>query len=242
MSGTLSYLIAAFASAVSGAALLTKSRNGDITRRGALACAVGVAWALVLAGQAYLGIRASWAALLADALRCGAWLLVLRALAPLAPVRLKRGALLLAVGVATYAVLGWLCNYYSLIELPLARVSETSGLLMAFAGLVATEQVIRTAPVEQSQVARLCAIGIGGQFTYDLFLFSQAQLLGAVDPGAWALRGALAAVLLVPFTLGVWRMPASEPRVFVSRHVVFYTTTFVAVGLYLCLMAFGGYY
>jgi hypothetical protein len=37
-------------------------------------------------------------------------------------------------------------------------------------------------------------------------------------------------------------MPASEVRVFVSRHVVFYSSAFVAVGLYLSLMAVGGYY
>jgi hypothetical protein len=37
-------------------------------------------------------------------------------------------------------------------------------------------------------------------------------------------------------------MPVTEPRVFVSRHVVFYTSAFVAVGAYLCLMALGGYY
>jgi putative PEP-CTERM system histidine kinase len=84
--------------------------------------------------------------------------------------------------------------------------------------------------------------GVGGQLVFDLFLFSQAQLLGAVDQGAWVLRGAVAALLLIPIARGVWRMPVTEPRVFVSRHVVFYTSAFIAVGAYLCLMALGGYY
>ena len=83
---------------------------------------------------------------------------------------------------------------------------------------------------------------MGGLFAYDLFLYSQAQLLGELDGVAWALRGLLAAVMLVPFTWGIWKMPASEVRVFVSRHVVFYSSAFVAVGLYLSLMAVGGYY
>ncbi|MES1263563.1 MAG: GAF domain-containing protein, partial [Peristeroidobacter soli] len=65
---------------------------------------------------------------------------------------------------------------------------------------------------------------------------------GAVDSGAWAFRGGVAGLLLIPFAVGVWRMPVTEPRVFVSRHVVFYTSAFVAVGAYLCLMALGGYY
>src|SRR5204862_253178 len=55
-------------------------------------------------------------------------------------------------------------------------------------------------------------------------------------------RGLIAAVLIGPLAWGVWRMPASEVRVFVSRHVVFYSSAFVAVGLYLSLMAIGGYY
>jgi hypothetical protein len=40
----------------------------------------------------------------------------------------------------------------------------------------------------------------------------------------------------------ILRVPAVPARVFVSRHVVFYSSAFVAVGLYLCLMALGGYY
>jgi putative PEP-CTERM system histidine kinase len=126
--------------------------------------------------------------------------------------------------------------------LPLEGVLETFGLLLAFAGLVATEQAMRNASLDDTAYVRLCAIGIGGQLAFDLFLFSQAQLLGAVDPGAWALRGAVAALLMIPLAVGVWRMPVTEPRVFVSRHVVFYTSAFVAVGAYLCLMALGGYY
>jgi len=242
MSGTLTYLFAALAAAAACAVLLVRSRKGDITRRGAIACAISVAWGLILAGQASVGVRASWVALVVEALRYGAWFVLLRSLAPPTPAWFKRTYLGLVLALAGYAVFGWIGDYIGLYALPLADMLETFGLLLAFGGLVATEQTMRNALAENSTHVRLCAIGVGGQLAFDLFLFSQAHLLGAVDPGAWVLRGVVAALLLIPFVLGVLRMPVAEPRVFVSRHVVFYTSAFVAVGAYLCLMALGGYY
>src|SRR5262249_29110073 len=161
--------------------------------------------------------------------RYGAWLVVLRSLAPPSAPWFKVTFLGLVVGLIVYSILGWFGDYTSFYALPLGRVNENFGLLLAFAGLVATEQAMRNASIENTSLVRMCAVGVGGHLAFDLFLFSQAQLLGAVDPVAWALRGAVAGLLLIPFALGVWRMPVTEPRVFVSRHVVFYTSAFVAV-------------
>ena len=241
MAGTVTYLFEALAAAVVCAVLLVRSRKGDITRRGAMACAISVVWGLILAGQASVGVHTSWLGLMIEALRYGAWFVLLRSLAP-SPAWFKRTYLGLVVALVVYAVIGWIGEYAGDRSLPLAGMLETFGLILTFGGLVATEQTMRNALAENSTHVRLCAIGVGGQLTFDLFLFSQAQLLGAVDPGAWQLRGVVAALLLVPFAIGVLRMPATQPRVFVSRHVVFYTSAFVAVGAYLCLMALGGYY
>jgi len=241
MAGTVTYLFEALAAAVVCAVLLVRSRKGDITRRGAMACAISVVWGLILAGQASVGVHTSWVGLMVEAVRYGAWFVLLRSLAP-SPAWFKRTYLGLVVALVVYAVIGWIGEYAGDRSLPLAGMLETFGLILTFGGLVATEQTMRNALAENSTHVRLCAIGVGGQLTFDLFLFSQAQLLGAVDPGAWQLRGAVAALLLAPFAFGVLRMPATQPRVFVSRHVVFYTSAFVAVGAYLCLMALGGYY
>ena len=241
MAGTVTYLFEALAAAVVCAVLLVRSRKGDITRRGAMACAISVVWGLILAGQASVGVHTSWLGLMFEAVRYGAWFVLLRSLAP-SPAWFKRAYLGLVVALVVYAVIGWIGDYAGDRSLPLAGMLETFGLILTFGGLVATEQTMRNALAENSTHVRLCAIGVGGQLTFDLFLFSQAQLLGAVDPGAWQLRGVVAALLLIPFAIGVLRMPATQPRVFVSRHVVFYTSAFVAVGAYLCLMALGGYY
>jgi putative PEP-CTERM system histidine kinase len=243
MLGSLTYSIAALASLATCVLLLVKRRDGDVARRVAVACGIGAFWALVLAGQAMMGGRLGWVTLIVQGLRYAAWLVVLRALAPIeSPRWLKRAGLGLCALVVLYASCGWIGDRFQAFSLPLDKVLGYAGLLLAFAGLVATEQAMRNAPTAISRDLRLCAAGIGGQFAYDLFLYSQAQLLGALDGGAWALRGVVVGVLLVPLTIGVWRLPATAVRVFVSRHVVFYTSAFVAVGLYLCLMAIGGFY
>ncbi|MEO8019982.1 MAG: XrtA/PEP-CTERM system histidine kinase PrsK [Pseudomonadota bacterium] len=243
MSGTYSYLLAAVVSLAAGMLLLVKSRNGDIARRASLAAFISVLWAAVLAGQAFRDIHLGWVSMLVEGLRYSAFLTVLRVLAPAATPRWSR-TLSLAVCVApiAYSFAGWMGQYYGLYALPLEGVLRFAGLLLAFVGLVNTEQVVRLTPGKLSRELRMCLIGLGGFFAYDLFLYSQAQLLGELDGVAWALRGLVAATLLAPFTWGVWKMPASEVRVFVSRHVVFYSSAVVAVGIYLSLMAVGGYY
>ncbi len=78
-------------------------------------------------------------------------------------------------------------------------------------------------------------------FAYDLFVFSQAQLLSGVEPASWDARG-LVVLLMVPLlALAARRNPLWSLNVFVSRHVVFYTTSFMVIGIYLLLMAGGGY-
>ena len=78
-------------------------------------------------------------------------------------------------------------------------------------------------------------------FAYDLFLYSQAQLLKGIEPVSWDARG-FVIVLMVPLlAIAARRNPQWSLNVFVSRHVVFYTTSFMVIGAYLLLMAFGGY-
>jgi putative PEP-CTERM system histidine kinase len=243
MSGTLSYSLAVVVSLASGTVLLLKSRNGDVPRRAALAAYISALWAAVLAGQNYVGSQAGWVSMLFEGLRYTTLLAVLRELAPsVVPLWLRRLSVIVCLAPVAYAIAGWLGQYYGFYSLPLGDVLVIAGLLLAFVGLVNTEQVVRLTPGALSKELRTCLAGMGGFFAYDLFLYSQAQLLGELDGVAWALRGLLAAVMLVPFTWGIWKMPASEVRVFVSRHVVFYSSAFVAVGLYLSLMAVGGYY
>jgi putative PEP-CTERM system histidine kinase len=244
MSVALNYTLAFAASLVACVVLLVRSRNGDLARRAVVGALVNAVWAGVIAGQALFTQHNSWVALLVEGLRYGAWLAVLGTVAPAALPRWWRR---LSVGICAatvlYAMAGWYGRFSQFYSLPLAEVFGICGVVLAFIGLVNTEQVVRFIPGPLTAPVRMCVAGIGGLFAYDLFLFSQAQLLGEIDGEVFALRALVAAVLLLPLTWGVWRMPATkQPQVFVSRHVVFYSSAFLGVGIYLTFMAIGGYY
>jgi putative PEP-CTERM system histidine kinase len=223
--------------------LLVASRNHDLVRRAAMVCVAVSVWAGVLAASVSERAVLGWAVFGVDAIRYAAMLVFVRALAQgNFPRWLHRVGLGLSAALLMFAFGGGLAGGSAVWAAAGGPIYGTAGLLLAFVGLVATEQVLRTGDEERARSLRWCAVGVGGPFAYDLFLFSQAHLLGALDPAAWALRGLIGGALLVPLAYGVRGMPPAPAQVFISRHVVFYSSAFVAVGLYLCLMAIGGYY
>lgn len=195
-------------------------------------------WSAVLAFLAYFGSAPLWIIFSGETLKAGAWLMVLGALAksgdfPRGLARWSGGAwpAALAVGVAV------------ILFLPERAGSVVIGisLLLALLGLVLLEQLYRNAQSTGRFALRYLGIGLGGLFLYDIFLYSQGLLLGALSQDAWYARGYVMA-LAVPFlAIAARRNPAWSLRMFVSRQVVFYATSFIAVGAYLLLMAAGGY-
>jgi putative PEP-CTERM system histidine kinase len=117
-----------------------------------------------------------------------------------------------------------------------------AGLALAFLGLVLVEQIYRNAAVGERDWLKYLLFGVGGQFAYDLFLYAQSELLGAIDRTAWSVRGVVAALAIPVIVLAIRNSVASSASVFISRHVIFYSTALAAVGIYLCAMAAGGYY
>jgi putative PEP-CTERM system histidine kinase len=238
----VSYTVALFALLGLAGILSTRYRHSDLARRVAIVCFVSAMWAGLLAFSARFGAAREWIEIAADALRYGGWLFALstpdtRSFHPW----IVRGGFALCAALALLALLGAVTPVPAGQFLDPVELHNVSGLLLACAGLVLTEQVMRNALANSTRGVRLLTVGIGGQFAYDLFLFSQAQLLGSVDFLAWSLRGLVIAALTIPILLSFRRLPVSEPRVFISRHVVFYTSAFVGVGLYLCVMALGGF-
>src|ERR1700733_8278802 len=118
------------------------------------------------------------------------------------------GWLLLLTGVFARSLPRWLSitvqvTWVSLLVAQVMRWANPSvqmthgGLALAFLGLVLVEQVYRNAAVGERDWLSYLLFGVGGQFAYDLFLYAQSELLGAIDSTAWSVRGA-AVVLAVP--------------------------------------------
>jgi putative PEP-CTERM system histidine kinase len=232
---------AAFAGFAGLTVLLSVARGGGdpAVRRLRNAMAVSALWALTLAlHQTELYIPPV-VILGAELLRDLAWLI---ALLGLAPASLPR-----AFAPVSYTLLGvWAAAALVGPAIGIASIETMmsgGGFCMALLILLLLEQVYRNVPEPARANLKFLAIGVGGLFTYDLFLYAQAVMLAGdgLDAVSWYARG-FANVLMMPLLLfGARRLPNVDLKVFVSRQVTFYTTTFLATGIYLLLMSFAGY-
>jgi putative PEP-CTERM system histidine kinase len=115
-------------------------------------------------------------------------------------------------------------------------------LLMAVAGLVLVEQVMRNAHFESRRAIKYLCIGLGVIFAYDFYLYSNALLFNAMDPELWQVRGFVNAMAVPILGIAIARDPRLSLDIFVSRRMVFHTTALLGTGMYLLAMGFGGYY
>jgi putative PEP-CTERM system histidine kinase len=223
--------------------LLLVSRRGRRTGVPVVAASAMTAlWALVLMWQASRGSLPLLFVYVAEIARDAAWLLVLTRLAGAALPRwlaLGTHALWIGLLILVPAAAAWPVLAARLAMSPL--LLSRSGLALALCGLVLLEQVHRNADPAARKALRQLVVGLGMLFAYDLYLYSQAELLQAIDPDAWNARGYIAALAVPLLVLAVRRNPQWSFDVFVSRQMVFYTGTFIAVGVYLLLMAVAGY-
>jgi putative PEP-CTERM system histidine kinase len=116
-----------------------------------------------------------------------------------------------------------------------------SGLVLAAVGLFALEQAYRNAPEAASAAMRWFCLGIGGLFVFELVGLAQVLLVGQTPTGLWTARGGLYALCALAIGTGALRMPNWSFGISISRHVVFYTTSFTAIGVYLVTLSFVGW-
>ena len=241
--GTVSYALAAVLFGILAILLLTSWRG---RLQGGLligASIVTVIWATLIAMQGKTPTIPLAGVVTAEFLRAGVWMMFLSNLASAVGVSslTRRLAHLTWAGALVIAlVLWWQSSGLSMDAS--GAVMVPGGLAVALMGLILIEQIYRNAPAQTRPALKYILFAIGGLFAYDLFLYSQAFLFKAISTDAWNARG-LVNAMLVPFlALAVRRNPNLSLELFVSRHVVFYSTTLTAVGIYLVAMSAGAYY
>ena len=224
--------------------LLTTWRGHRVGIYLILASIVSAVWGFSLALQMYSGSVYPSLVALVEVLRATVWILFLvRLVSQIGVSRwLRLVPVLTCVAVAAsilYQVA--LGAVDPVLRANLAATIVPGGLAMALVGLILIEQLYRNASTDTRWSLKPLVLGVGGIFAFDLFLYSQGVLLNSLDATTWAARG-LVNMLFVPMiAIAARRNTQWEMRIFVSRHVVFYTTTLMATGLYLLLMSFGGY-
>ena len=237
--GASSYAILGALYVLLTAMLLTSWRGRKIGAYLIAACVISAVWSGLMAWEISRGGSSRELIFLVEVLRAGAWLTFL------AQAGLARNIRLVAyAGWVLVLLTGswvWASNQFLGTVGDINTVAIPGGLATSLIGLVVIEQLYRNAPAALRSSAKALAIGLGGVFAYDLFLYSQGVLFNEIDTSTWMARGAVN-VLFVPFiALAARRNPDWDLNIFVSRQIVFYSTALVAVGIYLLAMSLGGY-
>lgn len=236
--GTLGYLIAALAYGGLFLLLVVSWEGRGQGARLIVAALVTALWAVTMALFATGDVAPAAPVFLAETMRYAAWLFVLAGLVRSGgfPRLLARASYLTWAAVLAAGIVALVSGRSWTIHLGLL-----GGVLLPLMGLVLLEQIYRNANPNGRWSLRYFYLAVGGMFVYDIFLYSQAFLLQTMTAETWFARGYVVA-LAVPFiALAARRNPNWSLQVFVSRDVVFYSTSFMAVGAYLLLMAAGGY-
>ncbi len=239
--GVATYGIAGLSFLLLTLLLVVSWRGRGVGARLITASAVTALWGFVLAAEARLGSMSVVVVYVAEIIRDAAWIVLLAELAKsTAPRLLITGAHVLWIGLL---VLGLALPWLPALGASIApvRLLSIAGLALTLCALVLLEQIYRNASQAGRQALRYAVIGIGGLFAYDLFLYSQAQLQQGISADAWTARGIVVAAVVPMIALAVRRNPQWSLDIFVSRQVVFYTTTFVAVGSYMIIMSLAGF-
>jgi putative PEP-CTERM system histidine kinase len=237
--GSISYGIAALGFVVLAALLAVNWRGRRPGGYLVAASALTAGWAVLLAT---LDIDAvpPLPVYFAEVMRSSAWLLALAAIATAVAPR----ALIWTVRIACALAITLTLFLQTLAQLgvtPMLLLSRV-GLILSLLGLVLLEQIYRNSSQTARGAVKYLTAGVGVLFAYDLFLYSQAELLRGITAEAWNARGVINALAVPLIALAVRRNPQWSLDIFVSRQAVFFTTSFVGVGAYLLLMSFGGYY
>ncbi len=120
-------------------------------------------------------------------------------------------------------------------------------LLISIGGLVIIEQLYRNTSEDHKQALKYLWLGIGGMFAYDFYLYSDAFLFQRIDNELWNARGFIHAMVVPLIGIAVkremqWSIGKETIDIFLSRRVVFHTTTLLATGIYMLAIGVAGFY
>ncbi|WP_448565091.1 XrtA/PEP-CTERM system histidine kinase PrsK [Thalassotalea ganghwensis] len=107
--------------------------------------------------------------------------------------------------------------------------------------LVLLEQLFRSATEQVRWAIWPLIIALASMSVFDFVLYAQATMVKAIDFDFWYSRGFIAVFILPLLLVSTRRIRNGSVRIFVSRHVVFYSSMLMIAGLYLLVMAFAGY-
>ncbi len=243
----ISYTIASFVFLAFFVVLLTDKHRGRNKNLLLTATFVSFAWALVIVLTKAVGLSELYAHL-AELIKNVSWVAYIVSMVMSAGVEniavSKRLGVLLRNVLITLSLLA--VALFALMNMDFIRFATGAliaiHLTMAVIGIVMVEQLYRNFPDEQRWVIKYLCLGLLGAFVYNFYMYSDAMLYQRIDPVLWQTRGFIEAALLPLIAYSVSKDPLWAPEIFISRRVVFHTTTLLASAIYLFVMGIAGYY
>jgi len=237
-----------------GLVMLTGQRDNLPKIMLAVASLASAVWSGTVTYQSIFGGLLSFTLLL-ELLRSLAWfafLLVMLRTAYKSSDRVNKNFKVTFAGLSVFVIGLMLLALYrisggSLFEIIAGNDVLIGHLLISIGGLVIIEQLYRNTSEEHRWALKYLWIAIGAMFAYDFYMYSDAFLFQRIDNELWNARGFIHAMVVPLIAVAIkremqWSLGDDSIDIFLSRHMVFHTTTLLAAGLYLVFIGFGGYY
>jgi len=237
-----------------GLVMLTGRRDNLPKTMLAVASLASAVWSGSVTYQAFYGGLLSFTLLL-ELLRSLAWfafLLVMLRTAYNSTDQVNKNFKMTFAGLSVFIVgLMMLAMYRisggSLFEFIAGNDVLIGHLLISVGGLVIIEQLYRNTSEEHRWALKYLWIAIGAMFAYDFYLYSDAFLFQRIDNELWNARGLIHAMVVPLIGIAIkremqWSLGEESIDIFLSRRIVFHTTTLLASGIYLIFIGFGGFY
>jgi putative PEP-CTERM system histidine kinase len=123
-----------------------------------------------------------------------------------------------------------------------APLLAAAGLGWAVFCLLLLEQVFRNQVDAARWAAKPLGLALAGTFVFDIYLYAQALMLGALDGDALGARGLVHGMAMPLLLVASRRQAQWLDRLMVSKSAAFYSATLLLVGLYLLFVSAAGYY
>ncbi|MBA6256261.1 MULTISPECIES: XrtA/PEP-CTERM system histidine kinase PrsK [unclassified Colwellia] len=107
--------------------------------------------------------------------------------------------------------------------------------------LVLLEQLYRSANSQVRWAILPMVLALASVAIFDFILYAQATMVDGVDFNFWFSRGYISLMIFPLLLISTRRIRNGSVRIFVSRHVVFYSSMLMIAGIYLLVMALAGY-
>ncbi len=122
------------------------------------------------------------------------------------------------------------------------RLIPMSSMALAILGLVLVEQVFRNVSQDSRWSIKPVSAGLAGSFAFDLYMYSQAVIFGAVDVDSYSIRGAIHALMAPLLFISTTRLNDWASQLRISRSAAFHSATLLICGGYLLFISGVGYY